>query len=91
MADSADVSVLLLRGCVQDVVTPEVNDHLVKLLAQRGIAVRFSDGEACCGGLALHLGHTDEALESMRSNLEALGWDSGEHVVSTASGCGVPD
>ena len=81
--------VLLLQGCVQRVVTPEVNAHLASLLEARGMAPFGSAEEACCGGLALHLGKTDAARSAMRRNVERLGADDTDVVVSTASGCGV--
>ena len=81
--------VLLLQGCVQRVMTPEVNNHLVTLLEARGVAVRVEEDEACCGGLALHLGRTDDAHRSMQRNLADLEWADVERIVSTASGCAV--
>ena len=81
--------VLLWQGCVQRVVTPEVNAHLAQLLERRGFEPFASSAEACCGGLALHLGRTDAAEASMRRNVEDLPTQDVAAVVSTASGCGV--
>ena len=80
---------LLVQGCVQRVVTPEVNAHLATLLEARGVAPFVSAEEECCGGLALHLGKTDAARSVMRRNVERLGADDTDIVISTASGCGV--
>ena len=79
--------VLLWQGCVQRVVTPEVNAHLARLLQARGMAPFVSAGERCCGGLALHLGRTATAEAVMRHNVADLA--AADVIVSTASGCGV--
>ena len=81
--------VLLLQGCVQRVMTPEVNVHLRKLLAARGVSARFDPNEGCCGGLSLHLGQTEQARTAMQDNLDGMDWSGAERIVSTASGCGV--
>ena len=81
--------VLLLQGCVQRVLTPEVNAHLQQLLAARDIAVRVDPNEGCCGGLSLHLGNADQGRSAMERNLDGIDWRDAEHIVSTATGCGV--
>ena len=81
--------VLLLQGCVQRVLTPEVNVHLKELLAARGIAARLDPNEGCCGGLSLHLGHAEQARSAIQSNLDGMDWFDAERIVSTATGCGV--
>ena len=88
-ASDGDGDVLLLQGCVQRVLTPEVNVHLKKLLAARGIAARLDPNEGCCGGLSLHLGQTEQAGSAMRGNLDGMNWSDAERIVSTATGCGV--
>ena len=80
---------LLMQGCVQRVVTPEVNAHLARLLEARDMAPFVADAEQCCGGLALHSGRTTAAQSLMRRNVEQLGVDDVDVVISTASGCGV--
>ena len=80
--------VLLWQGCAQRVVTPEVNAHLTDILEARGLEPFVSPAEGCCGGLALHLGRTQDALKAMASNVRALS-NAADTVVSTASGCGV--
>ena len=81
--------VLLMQGCVQRVVTPEVNAHLARLLEARDMAPFVCDAEQCCGGLALHSGSTAAAHALMRRNVEQLPIDDVDVVISTASGCGV--
>ena len=83
--------VVVLEGCVQRVATPAANVALRRLLQDNDIGVRKISSERCCGGLALHLGQTEAALQSMRANLAALVNPDGneEPILSTASGCGV--
>jgi glycolate oxidase iron-sulfur subunit len=83
--------VLVLEGCVQRAVTPEVNGALRQLLERHGIEAITVRREACCGSLALHLGHGEEARATIVRNLDALApyLDGLDAIVSTASGCGV--
>lgn len=87
--DPGTGDVLLLQGCVQRVLTPEVNAHLRKLLDARGIAVRVDPDEGCCGGLSLHLGNADQGRSAMQRNLDGMEWSDAGRIVSSATGCGV--
>lgn len=80
---------LLWQGCVQRVVTPEVNAHLADLLRERGFEPVLAAAEECCGGLALHLGRTEEARVRMARNVGRLSSLDADVIVSSASGCGV--
>ena len=86
-------SVLVLQGCVQRVVTPEVNAHLAALLEAHGVETFSLAEEGCCGGLPLHLGETVDALGKARRNVRQLASHEAaaqaDAIVSTASGCGV--
>ena len=76
-ADSVQRRVVVLEGCVQQVATPASNAALRRLLADNSIGVRELSGEQCCGGLALHLGQIETALQSMRPQccgLDRCGW-----------------
>lgn len=83
--------VVILQGCVQRVVTAEVNTHLQTLLAARGIKMMTVQAEACCGALDLHLGAESAALKKIKANIDALAPLVGlvDAIISTASGCGV--
>lgn len=85
--DSAEVTVL--QGCAQRALTSHVNEHLLTLLRERGIKVRVSESEVCCGGLHLHLGHHDEALQLMKNYCSTLHHPTTTTYLSSASGCGV--
>ena len=81
--------VILLQGCVQQVLTPEVVDHLAALLRAREIAFRLLSQEHCCGSLNLHLGEKELAQKKMRANVSQVQIEPDDVVVSSASGCGV--
>ena len=87
--DGESASVTLLQGCAQRALTPEVNQHIAKLLRDRGIAVNVRSRESCCGGLHLHLGHQERATQHMKEYVQSLYDPSTEHYLSSASGCGV--
>lgn len=80
--------VVILQGCVQSSLTPEVVMHLTDLLSHLGIKYRILEAEQCCGALHFHLGHQDRAQALMRANIQAIAPRENEVIVSTASGCG---
>ena len=86
---SSTGSVVLLQGCVQRVMTPEVVNHLQKLLRDRDVDCRVASEESCCGSLHLHSGQKQSARALMASNVKKLGIGEEETVISSASGCGV--
>jgi len=62
--------VLLLDGCVQSAVTPQVNQHLIDLLDSAGIDTITVGG--CCGSLALHLSEREQAEAAMCSLIDTV-------------------
>ncbi len=84
--------VLLLTGCVQKVLRPDINDATIRLLARGGVDVVVSAGAGCCGALEHHLGRDEAARGRARRNVDA--WtkemDRGpvDAIVVNASGCG---
>jgi glycolate oxidase iron-sulfur subunit len=84
--------VILLEGCVQPGLAPRINAAAARVLDRLGIATLTARGEACCGALGHHLGHTERALGQARRNVAAcvpLLEAGAECVVSTASACGL--
>ena len=53
--------VALLTGCVQKVISPQINEATIRLLNRHGIEVVIPKGIDCCGSLNHHLGKTDIA------------------------------
>ncbi|WP_324779859.1 glycolate oxidase subunit GlcF [Thiobacillus sedimenti] len=83
---------LVLAGCVQPGLKPNINAATARVLDRLGISLIAAPEAGCCGALAHHLNDTDAALASARRNIDA--WlphlDAGvEAIVMTASGCGV--
>jgi len=83
---------LVLQGCVQPGLKPNINAATARMLDRIGIALIVVDEAGCCGALAHHLNDTDAGLAAARRNIDA--WlphlDAGaEAIVMTASGCGV--
>lgn len=83
--------VILLQGCAEPVLRPEIREATVRLLTRIGYDVAFAKDEGCCGALVHHLGKEEASLAAARRNVDA--W-SGEieagldAIVVTASGCG---
>ena len=81
--------VILLQGCVEQVVAPQVRAAAMRLLARSGYEVVLAEGEGCCGALSQHLGRADEAKAMARANLAAWGRAGKvDAIVTTAAGCG---
>jgi glycolate oxidase iron-sulfur subunit len=83
---------LLLEGCVQPGLAPNINAAAARLLDKIGISLVVADKAGCCGAVSYHLNAQAEGLDYMRRNIDAW-WphiDAGaEAIVMTASGCGV--
>jgi glycolate dehydrogenase iron-sulfur subunit len=85
--------VILLAGCAQQVLRPEINDATIRLLARRGVDVEVAPNAACCGALVHHLGKEADAVTMAKRNVDAWSrvMERGEPVdavVINASGCG---
>ncbi|MFV0368314.1 MAG: heterodisulfide reductase-related iron-sulfur binding cluster, partial [Hyphomicrobiaceae bacterium] len=84
--------VILLAGCAQPVLRPEINDATIRLLARRGVDVMVANGSGCCGALVHHMGEEEQALQQARQNVDA--WTKEmkkapvDAIIINASGCG---
>ncbi|HEX2539647.1 MAG TPA: glycolate oxidase subunit GlcF [Caldimonas sp.] len=85
--------VLLLTGCVQPSMAPNINSATARVLDRAGIQTVVADEAGCCGAIRLHLDDHDGALEHMRRNIDAwwplVSTGAVEAIVMNASGCGV--
>jgi glycolate oxidase iron-sulfur subunit len=89
--------VLMLLGCVQPAMMPNINSATARVLDAAGIQTLVADGAGCCGAIRTHLGDPDGGLADMRGNIDAWwplveGFTSQgkvEAIVMNASGCGV--
>jgi glycolate oxidase iron-sulfur subunit len=89
--------VLLLAGCVQPGLEPNINPATARVLDAAGVQVLVAPGAGCCGAIRTHLGDQPGGLADMRRNIDAW-WpfvQGGTHgapveaIVMNASGCGV--
>ena len=89
--------VLMLLGCVQPAMMPNINTATARVLDAAGIQTLVADGAGCCGALRTHLNDHDGGLADMRRNIDAW-WPlvegltsqgTVEAIVMNASGCGV--
>jgi len=84
--------VALLAGCVQQVISPQINEATIRLLNRHGVEVIVPKGIDCCGSLNHHLGKSDLAKRTFKKNI--LIWydeylNNGlDAIISNTSGCG---
>ena len=82
---------LVLDGCVQPSLAPDINPATARVLDRLGISLIKAEAAGCCGAVTFHLNRQNNALDYMRRNIDAW-WphiEAGvEAVVITASGCG---
>ncbi len=84
--------VALLTGCVQRVISPEINDATIRLLNRHQVEVVVLKEISCCGSLNHHLGKKKLAHKSFVNNINhwheeylEKGLDA---IISNTSGCG---
>ena len=85
--------VLMLAGCVQPSMNPNINFATARVLDACGIETVVAPEAGCCGAVKFHLNDQDGGSAQMRANIDAW-WplvQSGEveAIVMNASGCGV--
>ena len=84
--------VALLTGCVQKIISPQINESTIRLLNRHGIEVVVSKGIECCGSLNHHLGKTNLSNQTFKKNI--LIWyeeylkNGLDAIISNTSGCG---
>ncbi|MCW5626839.1 MAG: glycolate oxidase subunit GlcF, partial [Burkholderiales bacterium] len=82
---------VVLDGCVQPSLAPNINAAAARVLDRIGVSLIKAERAGCCGAVAFHLNYQDDGRDAMRRNVDA--WtpllDSGvERIAITASGCG---
>ena len=84
--------VLMLAGCVQPAMSPNINSATARVLDACGIQTIVEPLAGCCGGVKFHLNDQDAAIAQMKNNIDAW-WphvaEGVEAIVMNASGCGV--
>lgn len=82
---------LLLDGCVQPSMAPNINAATARVLDALGVQLIVAPKAGCCGAIRYHLNQQEAGLDDMRRNIDAW-WPfveaGAEAIVMTASGCG---
>ncbi len=83
-------TMLLLDGCVQPSLAPQINRATLRVLDALGIGAVSEKNSGCCGAVSHHLNAPEEARAFMRTNIDAW-WPAiekgAEAIIVTASGC----
>ncbi|WP_312511271.1 glycolate oxidase subunit GlcF [Massilia sp.] len=82
---------LVLDGCVQPALAPNINAAAARVLDALGVQLIVARQAGCCGALRYHMNDQEAGLDDMRRNVDAW-WpyvEQVEAIVMTASGCGV--
>ncbi len=90
--------VLLLKGCVQPAMMPNIDSATARVLDAAGIQSVTAAKAGCCGAVKFHLNDQDGGKAQMRANIDAW-WPyvdgssfdgvAVEAILMNASGCGV--
>ena len=82
---------LLLTGCVQPSMAPNINAATARVFDALGIELLSPTAAGCCGAIRHHLSDHPGALDEVRRNIDAW-WPhieaGAEALVMNASGCG---
>jgi glycolate oxidase iron-sulfur subunit len=89
--------VLMLAGCVQPSMSPNINSATARVLDAADIQCLIAPNAGCCGAVKFHLNDQDGGMAQMRANIDAWwpyiqgknGQAGVEGIVMNASGCGV--
>jgi len=89
--------IIMLAGCVQPAMLPNINVATARVLDAAGIQTLVLPTSVCCGAIKFHLNDQEAAKVQMRANIDAWwpaiegahGAAGAEHIVMNASGCGV--
>jgi len=83
---------LVLTGCVQPALAPEINIQAAIVLDRLGISLLQEADPGCCGAVGLHTSDPEMGLRHVRERIDDW-WpmleDGLEAIIFTASGCGV--
>ena len=87
--------VLMLAGCVQPAMMPNINVATARVLDAAGMQTVLAAKAGCCGAVKFHLNDQEGGKALMRANIDAW-WPHVENaaggveaIVMNASGCGV--
>jgi glycolate oxidase iron-sulfur subunit len=81
--------VLLLEGCVQPSLAPNINNNIKNILTKLGYEVITSKQSQCCGAIDQHLSANKQALVKIKNNINNWIKLDVDVIISSASGCGL--
>ena len=86
--------VLLLKGCVQPSMMPNIDSATARVLDAIGVQSVVAGKAGCCGAVKFHLNDQEGGKAQMRANIDAWwphleGPNAVEAILMNASGCGV--
>ena len=89
---NTESTVLLLGGCVQPTLAPNINHSIKNILAKLSVEVIESPQKECCGAIEQHMAASKNALNRVKRNIDS--WNAQLNsgvsaIISSASGCGV--
>ena len=92
-AESNTGAVILMSGCVQPALRPEIDTALARILDFFDVPLLVPRAAACCGAASFHTSAEEQARDLARRNIDSW-WALFQQrpiraIVSTASGCGV--
>ena len=83
---------ILLAGCAQRALDPDINASTIRVLNRLGVEVIVRKEAHCCGALAHHIGETKKADAAMRAAIDAWHEETTagaiDAIIVNASGCG---
>jgi glycolate oxidase iron-sulfur subunit len=83
--------VLMLQGCVQPSMMPNIDRAAERVLDRAGIQILYAPGTGCCGAVRTHLSDIQGGLRDMRRNVDAwfpmVADGEFEAIVTSASAC----
>ncbi len=84
---------LMLTGCVQPAMMPNINTATARVLDAAGIQTLVAPEARCCGAIRSHLSDHEGGLHDMRRNIDAwwpwVAEGRVEALIMNAPGCGV--
>ncbi len=83
--------VLMLEGCVQPAMLPNINNATARVLDAARMQVVVAQGAGCCGAIRSHLSDPEGGLADMRRNIDAwwplISNGAVEAIITSASAC----
>ncbi|MGB7334954.1 MAG: glycolate oxidase subunit GlcF [Salaquimonas sp.] len=84
--------VIMMQGCAQRVLDPQINLATIDLLNRLGVTVSTPKAEGCCGALVHHMGREADSHAAAKQNIDAwmheINNGGVDAIIITTSGCG---